>query len=151
MNDNRLDAALAQLSWLGEDRVVSELPGGLTNHNYRVRSSSRDLVVRISSADTGLLGVDREHEWLNSRTAAEVGVGAPVVDYLPGQGVLVVEFLPGRTYAARDVGENLPRIVEAVHRLHAGPAFVNRFDMFASQRAYAAIVRERGFAVPDGY
>ncbi|EAP97654.1 hypothetical protein JNB_19328 [Janibacter sp. HTCC2649] len=151
MNDNRLDAALAQLTWLGEDRVVSELPGGLTNHNYRVRSAGHDVVVRISSSDSGLLGVDREHEWLNSRTAAEAGVGAPVVDYLPGRGVLVVQFLPGRTYAARDVGENLPRIVEAVHKIHSSPPFANRFDMFATQRAYAAIVSQRGFAVPSDY
>lgn len=151
MIDARLEAALAQLSWLGEDRSVSELPGGLTNHNYRVRSAGHDVVVRISSADSGLLGVDREHEWLNSRAAAEAGVGAPVVDYLAGQGVLVVAFLPGRTYAARDVGANLTRVADAVRRLHVGPDFASRFDMFASQRAYAAIVAERGFAVPDGY
>ncbi|GAA2149826.1 thiamine kinase-like enzyme [Humibacillus xanthopallidus] len=146
-----LEAALASLPWLAGAREVTELPGGLTNHNYRVRTAEHDVVVRLSTADSELLGVDREHEWRNSRTAADVGVGAPVLDYLPGQGVLVVSFLPGRTYAAADVGANLPRIAASLRRLHAAPEFASAFDMFEIQRCYAEIVGERRMAVPDGY
>ena len=105
----------------GQQRQVDDLPGGLTNHNYRVRTATRDVVVRISPPTTGLLAVDREHEWLNSKAAHAAGVGAPVVDYLPGEGVLVVGFLPGRTFTSADVGANLPRIARALRRLHAGP------------------------------
>ena len=65
-----LDQALAQLPALAGDREVSELPGGLTNHNYRVRTATQDVVVRISPPTTDLLAVNREHEWLNSRAAA---------------------------------------------------------------------------------
>ena len=83
--------------------------------------------------------------------AASVGVGAPVVDYLPGEGVLVVEFLPGRTYGPDDVAANLPRVAAAARRLHGGPEFASRFDMFEVQRGYLRIVRERGYAVPEGY
>ena len=108
-------------------------------------------MVRISPPGTELLAIDREHEWHNSTVAASVGVGAPVVDYLPGEGVLVVEFLPGRTYAAADVAANLPRVAAAARRLHGGPAFASRFDMFEVQRGYLQIVRERGYAVPEGY
>ncbi|EWT00752.1 choline kinase [Intrasporangium oryzae NRRL B-24470] len=146
-----LDAALASLPWLAGPREVTELPGGLTNHNFRVRTAEHDVVVRLSSADSELLGVDREHEWLNSRAAAEAGVGAPVLDYLPGHGVLVVQFLPGRTYAAHDVGANLRRIADALRRLHAGPEFASPFDMFDIQRGYRAIVAERRLAAPAGY
>ena len=146
-----LDEALAQLPALAGDREVSELPGGLTNHNYRVRTATHDVVVRISAPTTDLLAVDREHEWLNSRTAASVGVGAPVLDYLEGQGVLVVGFLPGRTYAASDVGANLRRIAAVLRRLHAGPPFASDFDIFEVQRGYWGIVTERGLRVPDGY
>jgi thiamine kinase-like enzyme len=149
--DEQLADALARLSHLGQPREITELPGGLTNHNYRVRTTSHDVVVRVSSPSSELLAVDREHEWLNSRAAAEAGVGAPVVDFLPGRGILVVEFLPGRTYAARDVAANLPRIARSLRRLHAGPEFASRFDMFEIQRVYAAIVRERGLPVPAGY
>lgn len=146
-----LDQALAQLPALAGDREVTELPGGLTNHNYRVRTATHDVVVRISPPTTDLLAVNREHEWLNSRAAALTGVGAPVVDYLPGQGVLVVGFLPGRTYAASDVASNLRRIGAAIRLLHAGPPFASDFDIFDIQRRYWGIVTQRGLRVPDGY
>ena len=146
-----LDHALAQLPALAGPREVSKLPGGLTNHNYRVRTATQDVVVRISPPTTDLLAVNREHEWLNSRAAALAGVGAPVVDYLPGQGVLVVGFLPGVTYAAGDVAANLSRIATAVGLLHAGPPFVSDFDIFDIQRRYQGIVTQRGLRVPDGY
>jgi 4-methylaminobutanoate oxidase (formaldehyde-forming) len=34
---------------------VTELPGGLTNHNYRVRSGDLDVVVRVTSPTSALL------------------------------------------------------------------------------------------------
>jgi thiamine kinase-like enzyme len=116
-----------------------------------VRTPYRDVVVRVSSPTSALLAVDHEHEWLNSLAAATSGVGAPVVDYVPGAGILVVEFLPGRTYAAGDVAANLRRIAASLRRLHAGPQFASRFDAFELQRSYAAIVRERDLRVPEGY
>lgn len=146
-----LDEALARLPLLAGPREVTVLPGGLTNHNYRVRTATHDVVVRISPPGTELLAIDREHEWHNSTVAASAGVGAPVVDYLPGEGVLVVEFLPGRTYGPADVAANLPRLAAALHRLHAASPFASRFDMFEVQRGYLRIVRERGYAVPPGY
>ena len=136
----------------GQGRQVTPLPGGLTNTNYRVRTDAGlDVVVRVSAPETGLLGVDRHSEHVNTLAAAAAGVGAPVVDYLEGRGVMVVGFLPGRTWVDADVAANLPRLAAAVHRLHAGPPFVGRFDMFALRRSYLAIVRERGFRMPPGY
>lgn len=136
---------------LGRPLETIELPGGLTNHNVRVRTATHDVVVRLSSAESDLLRVDREHEWLNSRAAATAGVGAPVVDYLPGRGVLVVGFLPGITFTDTDVAANLPRVAAAVARLHQGPPFVSRFDIFDVQRSYADVVAHRGMPLPSGY
>ncbi|OFE16738.1 hypothetical protein BA895_03975 [Humibacillus sp. DSM 29435] len=147
----RLDDALAQLPHLGRPLEIRELPGGLTNHNFRVRTASHDVVVRLSSTTTDLLSVDRDHEWVNSRAAATAGVGAPVVDYLPGQGVLVVGFLPGITYTADDVEANLPRLAATLRRLHGGPPFASRFDMFGVQRRYAEVVAARRMPLPAGY
>ena len=93
-----MDEALARLlddipCLSGQSREVTSLPGGLTNHNYRVRTPDLDVVVRVSPPGTQLLALDREAEHHNSVAAASVGVGAPVIDYLPGRGVLVVAFL----------------------------------------------------------
>lgn len=136
----------------GQGRSVTPLPGGLTNTNYRVRTDGGlDVVVRVSAPETGLLGVDRHCEHVNTLAAAAAGVGAPVVDYLEGRGVMVVEFLAGRTWADPDVGANLARFAGVLRRLHGGPAFVGRFDMFALRRGYLDIVREHGFRMPAGY
>ncbi|HET7820619.1 MAG TPA: phosphotransferase [Ornithinibacter sp.] len=131
---------------------MTPLPGGLTNTNYRVRTDTGlDVVVRVSAPETGLLGVDRHAEHVNTLAAAAAGVGAPVIDYLEGRGVMVVGFLPGRTWTDADVAAELPRLAAALHRLHAGPAFVGRFDMFALRRQYLDIVREHGFRMPAAY
>src|SRR5207344_2570150 len=50
----------------GAGRVVTELPGGLTNTNYKVMVGGRSYVVRVSSKDAGLLAIDRENEYVNS-------------------------------------------------------------------------------------
>ena len=136
----------------GQGRHVTPLPGGLTNLNYRVRTDGGlDVVVRVSSPDTGLLGVDRHAEHANTLAAAAAGVGAPVVDYLEGRGVMVVEFLPGRTWGDADVAANPVRLAAALRRLHAGPAFLGRFDMFAMRAQYLAVVRDHGFRMPSAY
>lgn len=54
----------------GQEREVTFLPGGLTNANYRVRTATRDVVVRVVSASSGLLSIDRDQEVHNSRAAA---------------------------------------------------------------------------------
>ncbi|PZG15367.1 choline kinase family protein [Nonomuraea aridisoli] len=137
----------------GVPRSVEELPGGLTNRNYKVTTPTGSYVVRVWASDGSLLGIDRDAEHLNSVAAARAGVGAPVHDYLPDLGVLVVGHLPGRTFTEADLHDpaNLPRVALACRRLHAGPRFVRDFDMFEIQRGYLAIVRERGYRLPPRY
>src|SRR6202020_2492441 len=82
----------------GRPRLVEPLPGGLTNKNYKVTTAEGIYVVRHStpSPATGV-GVDRQAEYENSVRAARAGVGAPVVDFRPDDGILVVGFLEGET------------------------------------------------------
>lgn len=148
-----LEELLDQLPALAGERRVEELPGGLTNRNLRVVSASGDYVVRCFGSDAGLLGIDRDAEHLNSRAAAEAGVGAPVVDYRPDLGVLVIGYLPGRTLTEADFADPavLTRAAAACRRLHAGPRFTGDFDMFVRQTGYRRTLAERGFALPAGY
>ena len=143
---------LAGRSWRS-----TELPGGLTNRNLRVVTDDEgpalDIVVRCSSSDAGLLGIDRDAEHANTALAAQAGVGAPVVEYRPDLGMLAIGFLPGRALVDADFADPgvLTRAAEACRQLHAGPRFVNDFDMFARQHGYLATVRESGFALPPTY
>ena len=133
-------------------RTVEELPGGLTNRNFKVTNSDGVCVVRIPAEGPGLLGIDREHEYANSVAAATAGVGPTVLHHRPGEG-LTVEFLPGRTLTDDDLYDPavLHRVAAACRQLHAGPRFVNEFDMFARQRWYREVVEEHGFPLPPSY
>ena len=138
----------------GHECRVEPLPGGLTNQNYKVSTAGGTYVLRHStpsSADE--LAVDRRAEYENSVRAATAGVGAPVVEFLPDDGVLVIGFLEGETLSDEHLQRPgmLPRLADSCRRLHAGPAFVNRFDMFELQPEYLSRVQRRGFRLPPGY
>ncbi|MER6577602.1 phosphotransferase [Nonomuraea sp. NPDC001023] len=137
----------------GLPRSVEELPGGMTNRNYKVTTPDGVYVVRVAASDGSLLGIDKDAEHADSLAAARAGVGAPVHGYLPEAGVLVIGFLPGRTFTEADLWEpaNLARVAQVCRRLHAGPRFVRDFDMFEVQRGYLRIVQERGFRLPPKY
>jgi thiamine kinase-like enzyme len=138
----------------GQACQVEPLPGGLTNKNYKVSTSDGTYVLRHSTpAFSDELAVDRRAEYENSVRAASAGVGAPVVEFLPDDGILVIGFLEGETLSDERLQRPgmLPRVAEACRRLHGGEPFVNRFDMFELQPEYLGRVQRRGFRLPRGY
>ena len=138
----------------GRPCTVEPLPGGLTNKNYKVSTLGGAFVLRHSSPSSAdELAVDRRAEYENSLRAAAAGVGAPVVEFLPDDGVLVIGFLEGETLSDEHLQRPgmMPRVAEACRRLHGGEPFVNRFDMFELQADYLERVRRRGFRLPSGY
>jgi thiamine kinase-like enzyme len=148
-----LEGVLEAVPELRDAQSVEPLTGGLTNTNYKVTSPSGCYVVRISGKDTSLLAIDRENEVHNTVAAAETGVGAPFVAALPAHDALVLGFLEGEVMDAEKMrrGDRLAAIADACRRLHAGRRFLHDFDMFETQPRYLAIVRERGFRLPERY
>jgi thiamine kinase-like enzyme len=138
---------------LADPMSVAPLEGGLTNTNYKVVTAAGAYVVRISNKDSSLLAIDRQNELHNTMAAADAGVGAPVVAALPEYDALVLGFLEGRSLTAEDLrkGDRLALVAEACRRLHAARPFLHDFDMFAIQRRYLGVVRDRGFRLPDRY
>ena len=134
-------------------RQVSELPGGLTNRNYKVTTQNGCYVVRVSPREADLLSIDRDNEYHNSVAAAAVGVGAPVLR-LPARGQLMVWSSSMATPSpTRSCARGQPRRASRrpAAACTAAPRFVNDFDMFEIQRGYLDLVRERGFRLPDRY
>ncbi len=149
-----LDVIFDQVpSLVGGPRTVTELPGGLTNRNFKISTLNGTFVARVASGGGELLAIDRDREYGNSVRAAAAGVGAPVIEYQPAAGVLVLGFLPGRTLTNADVADQgrLVRIARACRQLHGAERFDGDFDMFEIQRGYRAVVAERGIAIPAGY
>jgi thiamine kinase-like enzyme len=135
------------------ERTVAELAGGLTNTNYKVTNDAGAFVVRVSAKDSGMLAIDRENEHRNSVAAAEAGVGARVIDYVPEHSLLILEFIEGTTQSAEDLrrGDKIEMVARACRRLHEGPRFRDDFNMFDIQRRYLKLVQERGFRLPERY
>jgi thiamine kinase-like enzyme len=133
--------------------AAEPLSGGITNRNYKVTLASGPVVVRAYEDESSALAINREHEYRNSVAAAQSGAGASVLEYLPAENLLIVGWIEGRTFSEADVRVpgNLPRIAEACRVLHAGPRFVNDFNMFEIQARYLALVRERGYRLPARY
>jgi thiamine kinase-like enzyme len=151
---SEFDSALDKIDCLrGHEREVEELSGGLTNVNLKVTTSGRTVVVRIPQAGSELLSIDRRAEHVNSRAAADAGVGAPVLEFREDPCLLVIGFLEGRTFTDDDLrdGGHLTRVAAACRQLHAGQRFVSDFDMFEVQRTYLGIVQEHGFRLPPRY
>jgi thiamine kinase-like enzyme len=148
-----LEDVLEAVPQLRGAQDVVALAGGLTNTNYKVTTVDGAYVVRISGKDTGLLAIDRANEIHNTIAASETGVGAPFVAALPELDALVLEYMVGETMSPELLrrGDRLGKIAESCRRLHAGRRFLHDFDMFAIQRGYVAVVRERGFRFPDRY
>ena len=148
-----LEAVLAAVPELHDAASVEPLAGGLTNTNYKVVSPHGTFVVRVSGKDTGLLAIDRENEAHNTRCAADTGVGAPFVAWVPEHDALVLEFLDGEVMSPETLrrGDRLPAVARACRRLHGGARFSADFDMFEIQRRYLGVVQERGFRLPDRY
>jgi thiamine kinase-like enzyme len=158
LREGAADARLADLmlkvdAFRGRKCTITELPGGLTNRNYKVAAGERSFVLRVSSPQTGVLSVNREYEYRNSIIAAASGVGAAVVEYLPDDGALVVGFLEGTTFTddSFKIPGNIKRVARACRLLHEGPKFVNDFDVFEIQQQYLALVLEHGYRLPAGY
>src|SRR6266516_7512016 len=121
-----LDALFGQIpSLAGRPRSVTELPGGLTNRNFKIITPNGSFVARVASGGSELLAIDRQNEYRNSVRAAAAGVGAPVIEYQPSVNVLVLRFLEGRTLTNADVAEpgRLARIARACRQLHTAERF----------------------------
>ena len=137
----------------GHECLISELPGGLTNRNFKVLTDAgAAYVVRVSPREL-VLPIDRDAEYRNSVIAASTGVGAPVVAYLAEALTMVIGYIDGVTFtdASFDVPGNVERVAAACRRLHSGPMFVNDFDMFEVQSGYLRQVLDHGYRLPPGY
>ena len=130
---------------------IKELSGGLTNRNFLIETPADKYVARVSSNSSDFLSIDSGSEFINTTIAGKGGVGAEVLDYIPGEGLLLISYISGKTYGADDVAANLPRIATSLRNLHALEPFDHEFNMFNTQSNYFKIVKEQGFRVPDGY
>src|SRR5258708_29511306 len=147
-----VDAAVGRL-WPGRRAAVTVLGGGITNRTCKVEVDGAMSVFRMGGAKTGLLGIDRGVEHAASLRAEEIGIGPPVADFVASEGWLVTRFIEGRPIAVEEMRSpaTLPRVAEALRRLHSARAIPGRFDSFAVVDSYATEAEANGVRMPEEF
>jgi thiamine kinase-like enzyme len=132
---------------------AEELGGGITNRNYRVRLGGADYVVRVTSPESSLLGIDRRGEHAAALAAAALDVGPRVAAFLEDAGCLVTEFLPGLPLPPEELRApvQLAEVARTIRAVHDGPAFPTTFDAFEIVESYARTAVARGAALPPAF
>jgi thiamine kinase-like enzyme len=142
-------------AWMGGAVRVERLAGGLSHHIFRVDVDGESFVLRVldPAVSAAGLGVPPEQEIANTVLAARGGAGPRVHEVLADVPALVIEYLPGRTLHLDDVRDPalIPGIVDACRRLHAGPSFVNDFDIFDARTRLLDVCARHDLPLPDGY
>ena len=135
------------------DLNVSLLRGGITNHNYRVDVGNESFVLRISGDKTELLGINREYEYRTQQIAAELGIAPEAVYFHEPEGYLVTRFITGRPVPPEELRqpENLQRLAQILHKVHAMPKIPGMFNAFQVVRDYANIARSYNVPFPQNF
>ncbi len=144
-----VDAAVERL-WPGRRATVTELGGGITNHNFKIEVDGAAYVLRMGGAKTGLLGIDRAVEHAASLRAEEIGVGPPVADFVASEGWLVTRFIDGRPIPVEEMRtpSTLSRVALALRTLHSARAIPGRFDAHAVVDEYRVEAEANGVHIP---
>ncbi len=136
-----------------KDLRFSPLGGGITNRNFRVDVGGESFVLRVAGANTELLGIDRENEYLANRLAGERGIAPEVYYYIHPEGYLVTKFVPGRPLPPDELKqpENLRKVAMMLREIHALPPIPGKFIVFRVVEDYTQVARRYQVAFPDNF
>jgi thiamine kinase-like enzyme len=139
--------------WAGRARVVGALEGGITNRNLLVDVDGDRFVLRLTGADTHLLGIDRGVERIANTRAAALGLAPEVFAFLEPERYLVTRFVVGEPVPADVMRESvtLSRVAAMLHEFHESGPLPGAFDCFRIPEASAANARTRGVSIPESY
>jgi thiamine kinase-like enzyme len=145
--------AIAARVWPGRELELEPLGGGITNHNFKVRTDGEAYVLRIGGKDTDLLGIDRRAEHAAALAAAAVEVGPEVIAFVEPEGSLVTRFVEGEPVPPDELRqpEALREVAALLRRVHEGRPFPSRFDAFRVVEAYCTTAVAHGVGIPPEY
>ncbi len=131
--------------------MIEPLPGGLTNHNYRVVDGGLVYAVR-TGADDLALGISRRNELACTENAARLGIAPRIAYAVPG--VLVSEFVTCTTLTPDLLAEpaRLERAAAAIRAIHQARDRVTGhllyFCPFQVARTYLAYAQDHSLELP---
>ena len=134
--------------------IQIERLAGLTNRNYKITSGSEQFVLRIPGEGTSEY-INRRHEAVAARIAAEAGVNAEVLFFDDNDGLMLTRFVDGAATLNgerfKDLGA-VSRAAQAFRRMHdCGRSFATEFDLFQKMDEYLDYLWKKQARIPDGY
>jgi len=152
--ETRLRNVLNKRPVLGEIIRMIPLTGGLTNKNYVLETQQGRFVLRVGSASSSLLGIDRDRERINTNLAHDAGIGPAVADSIPEENMLILRWIEARTLHAEDFRTDqrlLVRVADTMRKLHDAKPFEGIFHFPTLRNKYLDAVRSSGYFLPDDY
>jgi thiamine kinase-like enzyme len=151
-----LDQAIKQVPFLAaaNDIQITPLSGGITNKNYMVESSGPRCVIRITGANTDLLGIRRDVEYLANLNAGKLGVAPEVLYYIEPEGYLVTRFIDGKHITYDEMGklETLQKVANKIRTYHRElPPLGCEFNVFNRIAMLTNIAKNKNCKFPDDF
>lgn len=148
-----LDQAISRIPFLAESKNVVSAPltGGITNLNYKIDADGRSYVLRITGANTELLGIRREVEYQANLAAGQLGIAPEVLFYIEPEGYLLTRYINARRMPPDVItrAENIVRVVRKLRLFHRrGPELKADFNVFRRIEMLTAVSREKGCKFP---
>lgn len=139
--------------WGGCHITARSLSGGQAHKNYLVQAGQRCCVVKLWNNCWETVGVlPAAHVVLeNTKIAADIGVGAPVITVSAEPPALALDFVAGGHPRLNADEDSIARLVPALHRLHhSGRRFLNDINPFKLAKQRMAAAEKQGIDLPPG-
>jgi thiamine kinase-like enzyme len=150
--ERKLIDRLRKLGLIHRPFTIERITGGLSNHNFAVRSGAQSYFVRMCQ-ELPLLGIDRRNEMVCHQAASLRGLAPEIIHH--ERGLLITRFITGRTLDPSAVPDPamLPRVAALLGHLHQGWDFVTGevlyFCAFQTVRTYARTAARLNAALPS--
>ena len=134
-----LEQALARVPFFASAKDIKTTPllGGITNLNFKVEADGNAYVLRITGADTDLLGIRRNVEYEANLAAGRLGVAPEVMYFIEPEGYLVTRFINGKRIPPAEITlpDNIRRVARKLRVFHQEcPGASGRVQCFSPDR-----------------
>ncbi len=150
-----LEQAIARVpQWAGKNVKTTLLGGGITNQNFRVDVGGESFVLRICGADTELLGIKREAEYIANLAAGKLGIAPEVFYVIQPESYLVTRFINGHPVPPEEMctPNNIRRVAEALKKFHSLPLQIPAtFSPFRRVEHLIQVSRRHNILFPSNF
>lgn len=151
-----LEQAIERVPFLTNTKEIKTTPlsGGITNQNYMVESNGLRCVIRITGANTELLGIRRDVEYMANLNAGKLGVAPEVLYYIEPESYLVTRFINGKRITCDEMvkSEILRKVANKIRTYHRElPPLGCEFNVFNRIAMLTNIAKNNNCRFPDNF